>query len=61
MKKYKCHQPYCSFIEVIVKAENEDEAEEIAIKEIELAKYNKQLKHNLQENGCMEIEEIEEQ
>lgn len=59
MKKFRCHQPYHTFIEVIVEAVDEDRAEEIAEQQMNCGDYEEELQINIIENGDMEIEEIE--
>jgi len=60
MKKYYCRQPYHSYIEIEVEADNEEMAEEIADIQLDDEDYEEQLSMNIVRNGDMEIEEIKE-
>lgn len=60
MKKYKVTLYYHSSVQVVVDAEDEDEAIEKAYDEACDEKYDEDFKLNAQEDGCPDVEELTE-
>lgn len=60
MKKYSVTLYYHTFVEVEVKAKNEEEAVANAYFEAGKKKYDGQFLNNVQEDGAPDVEEIEE-
>ena len=60
MKKYEVTLYYHTNVTVVVEAENEDEAVEMAYDEACDEKYNDEFNMNAVEDGCPDVEEVEE-
>lgn len=58
MKKYEVTLYYHTSVTVVVDAENEDEAIEIAYDEACDEKYDEEFKWNAQEDGSPDVEEL---